>query len=1411
MGLDARVWNCHSYKRAARPFAVGVCTVAAIAAQGVAHAASDIDAGSTYLASNLGSSVNATFNGGTLQLDASKTISRDFTIKDVSTNAIDIDGHTVTMSGTLSGAGPLTITDTVGGGILTFSNSSNSYTGATTINSGATLALIDSDLNSDSNTTSGTLADSSVVTANGKLDISGTASGSSIISLAGSGSVVMGAESLTLSAAAGTFSGTISGTGSLIMTAGTETLTGANTYTGSTTVSSGTLTLSGSGSVATSSSVIVYGTLDVSNANSALMKSLSGSGTVVLGANTLELTAAGGTFTGVISGTGGLTVDSGTEYLTGANTITGPVTVNGGTLEVGSPSIAYNIANKGIFAFYSSTAITMNGVISGSGEVQNLSTGVTTITTAQTYTGPTTISFGTVKLSGSGSIASSSSVVANGIFDISSTTGTSIISLAGAGTVTLGSQDLTITNSSGNFSGLISGTGDLILAGGAQTFSGASTFTGTTTVNAGTLILRAGGSLRSAVINNAAIDISTGATTTGSASIGSLSGAGSVTLGANTLVLTAAADTYAGTMSGTGGLWLSSGTETLSGANTYTGTTTVASGTLVLSSTGSLAPASSLAINGTLDVSAASGSSISFASLAGSGTVALGAHTLNLTNASGAFSGVLQGTGGLVVSGGTEILAGTNTYTGGTSIASGATLQIGSGTTGGSIVGNVADAGTLSFYRSNSLVFSGVISGTGSINQFGAGTTILTAANTYTGGTTITFGTLQIGNGGTSGSIVGNVVDNGTLAFARSDGTVLSAVVSGTGNLSVVSGAVTLTAVNSYTGATSIASGATLTLTGAGNIATSRNVADNGTFDVSAASAASIKSVSGTGTVILGANALTITEAAGTFSGVMTGSGALTIGGGTQTLSGTNTYTGLTTINGGTLSVTGSIAASQGVTVNSGATLSGTGTVSALTVASGGTVAPTAGGTLKVNGNAAFASGSSYVVDVSSTSASALSASGTASLAGTLNVASQDGTYNLGQKLTVLSASGGVNGTFSLGTVASTGAVFSSALTYDANHVYLEIDLSKLSPLLPTSATANQKAVVGGIDAAIAAGQKPSLAFQNLGNDTSASLIADADQLSGEIGGDLPLATRSLVTPFLDAIFDHINAEPANGARNGEVWLSGFAGTNITAADLATGAHRFKSSMTGIVAGAQWMPWSNVMVGGALSVGSSDFHLSDDLGTGHASALQGALYAHVQLSPHIYNAFAAAVTLADIKTERVLTADDLTGKLTATAIAGRYEAGVSLGLLTPYVAVQDVFTSLPGYSEAASAGASTFALSYASQSSSDARAELGFHHEIDVDVKPRWILTPDWTMHITDKLAWAHDFSGGSDASAAFTALPSSGFTVYGAKTGKDFALASMGADLVFDGGLRITSRLDTAFSERSQSFTGFAGLGYKW
>ena len=129
-----------------------------------------------------------------------------------------------------------------------------------------------------------------------------------------------------------------------------------------------------------------------------------------------------------------------------------------------------------------------------------------------------------------------------------------------------------------------------------------------------------------------------------------------------------------------------------------------------------------------------------------------GGGTIDANSFQTTISQGITGAGGLTVkdstsSTGRVILTGANTYSGGTTIASG-TLQLGNGGTSGSIVGNVTDNGALAFNRSDAATFSGLVSGTGSLAQIGTGTTILTANNTYTGGTTISAGTLQLGNGG---------------------------------------------------------------------------------------------------------------------------------------------------------------------------------------------------------------------------------------------------------------------------------------------------------------------------------------------------------------------------------------------------------------------------------------------------------------------------------------------------------------------------------------------------------------------------------------------------------------------------------------------------------------------------------------
>ncbi|MGE7139486.1 autotransporter domain-containing protein [Luteibacter sp. NPDC031894] len=100
---------------------------------------------------------------------------------------------------------------------------------------------------------------------------------------------------------------------------------------------------------------------------------------------------------------------------------------------------------------------------------------------------------------------------------------------------------------------------------------------------------------------------------------------------------------------------------------------------------------------------------------------------------------------------GTLILTGSNTYSGGTIVDQGI-LQIGNGGTKGSIAGDVLNNAILAFDRSDDISFSGIISGTGQVQKAGFGRLLLTGANTYSGGTLVTAGTLELAQDALAGS-----------------------------------------------------------------------------------------------------------------------------------------------------------------------------------------------------------------------------------------------------------------------------------------------------------------------------------------------------------------------------------------------------------------------------------------------------------------------------------------------------------------------------------------------------------------------------------------------------------------------------------------------------------------------------------
>jgi fibronectin-binding autotransporter adhesin len=509
------------------------------------------------------------------------------------------------MDGVISN-GSLVLGDGTTEGTIVLS-AANTYAGSTTVMSGTTLKL----------GANGSLANSSNVSIDGGIDISDTTNGASLVTLSGSGDVTLGTKTLTVTNGSTTFAGEIAGSGGLTVAGGTQTLSGDNSYTGATTIDLGaTLALSGLGDISESSSVIANGTFSISGTtNGADIKALTGTGAVTLDSKTLSLTAASGTFSGAISGSGGLNLDAGSQTLSGANT----------------------------------------------------------------YTGKTAIASGaTLALSGAGTVASSSEVAANGTFDISATTsGASVKTLSGAGDVALGAKTLTVTDGSTNFAGIIGGSGDVTISGGHQLLSGVNTYTGDTLVADGAQLGLdgAGAIAHSAKVTvDGSLRLETA---TGPVSLVTLAGDGVVKLGANLLEISDASTTFSGGIEGTGGVSLKAGTMTLTGTNLYTGKTTVAAGsTLDLLGAGSIAASSELALAGDLDISGAT-SSVAVKTLSGAGDVALGSKTLNVTNASTTFTGGLTGTGAFIVSGGTLGLTGVTSNLGVT--ASGGTINISGG------------------------------------------------------------------------------------------------------------------------------------------------------------------------------------------------------------------------------------------------------------------------------------------------------------------------------------------------------------------------------------------------------------------------------------------------------------------------------------------------------------------------------------------------------------------------------------------------------------------------------------------------------------------------------------------------------------------------------------------------------------
>ena len=848
---------------------------------------------------------------------------------------------------------------------------------------------------------------------------------------------------LTLTAAnniviGGTGSLAASGTAGLTLNPATTNANTAGTIT-DTAVVGGTTIINSGGSMSLAGS----GAMSIGNVtdNGALTFGLSGNlsyGGTVSGSASLTQSGTGTlTLTGTNTYSGGTTVSAGTLAVAADNnlgTATGGITLNGGTLQNTASFITTRAIALGASGgtLQTDAALTASGVISGaSGSLAKTGTGTLTLGGANTYSGGTTISAGTLSVATDGNLgAASAGLTFNGGTLANSaaiSSARNVALLAGGGTVQTGA-DLSLT-------GVVSGSGQLTKTGsGKLTLSNTNTYGGGTQVDTGTLAISsdtnlgaaAGGlTLNGGTLENTAsltlnrtlalgasggtlqTDASTNLATTGAVSgTGSLTqtSTGSLTLGGN--VTTGGSQTYNGavllgndvTLTSSTGSVNFAGTVDNAGATARALSANAASGTVVfggalgggangrlasLTTSSQTFSANALAVAGNLSVTTTAGAIGQGGAfqVGGQSSFHAGSQAITLGNASNAFTGMVDLTGGVAqISSGSPLTLGTVSAS--SLAATGNTITlVGNITTSGaqtysSAVALGADA-TLTSTGSGAIGFSGTVDGahslavnTGGVTSFGGavgGTTALTSLATDAGGSTTLNGNVTTSGAQTYGDAVG-LGANTTLASSGSGAIGLNGSVDGAYSLAVNTGGATTFggAVGGSTALASLATDAGGSTTLGGNVSTSgaQTYGDAVTLGANTTLASSGSGAISLNGTVDGAHSLVVnTAGATTFGGTIGGTTALaslttdaagsTVLGANTKTTGAQSYNDAVTLGGdvalastgnGAIGFTSTVNGAHALTVNTagtttfGGALGGTAALTSLTTdAAGGT------------------------------------------------------------------------------------------------------------------------------------------------------------------------------------------------------------------------------------------------------------------------------------------------------------------------------------------------------------------------------------------------------------------------------------------------------------------------------------------
>ncbi|WP_170181755.1 autotransporter outer membrane beta-barrel domain-containing protein [Phreatobacter stygius] len=649
---------------------------------------------------------------------------------------------------------------------------------------------------------------------------------------------------------------------------------------------------------------------------------------------------------------------------------------------------------------------------------------------------------------------------------------------------------------------------------------------------------------------------------------------------------------------------------------------------------------------------------------------------------------------------------------------------------------------------------------------------------------------------------------------------------------------------------------------GAGSL----TIADGGHVSVTAGSSVTVGGAPGTGSLIIGSEPYSGMVGAGTLAAdqvVLNGSGKLVFShwtwadyrfepviagagkiehyaGATILTADSSGFTGTTRVNGGALIVNGALGGTTEVAMG---VIAGTGTLATLNA--NGVVAPgafytwtaVAGGneigTLNVSGNATFSSRGSLYINVSATGADRLAVGGTATLAGNLALIPVGTGFQFGTRYTILTAAGGITGTFDrMSSWGSFGAV-RTTLAYGTNEVTLTLDPNMISPLLPTGASRNTRNVAGAMDRAVMGGANGS-AFLPLYLQSQAGMVTGLNGLSGEAATGTQTAAFGAASLFLNMMLDpmagargataggtapsliqmadlsHGRPRPVAADQGWSVWTKAFAQSNKIGGDGATGSAATSGGLFGLAAGADKRLTPDTMVGFALAGGGTNFGLGTARGSGTGDLFQAGLYGSTRIGDgYVSAALAYGWNSFDVtRSVAMATAETYASRVTAQTYGGRVEAGwrfkaAAFGW-TPYAALEAIGYSAPRYGETTQAGGGAFALNYAAKTATTVRTELGMRLDGHTRLEAG-------DLHTYGRLAWAYQATADRSVGAQFQTLANSAFTVFGARPSTHTALATIGAELRLSGGVRLTTSIDGELGTRHQAIRANAGLRYSW